>query len=134
VKGGLTFLGVFPMLLLRPAVAADLINFTGHTTAGTTVIAKIDTMLGVLAPIYLNCPQVDSVLAGDVPDDLLPRAEQMQIPNTLSPLPKGPVRYELWTIGGCEHTAEVFIKLWYLDTGEETFMMSPVIAPSWNGS
>lgn len=134
MKGGLSLAAGIALLLLRLAVAADIPKFTGHTTAGAIVVAKLGDMFDVFAPIYLKCARVDSVLAGDVPDELLPKAEKIQFPPSLSSPPKGPVRYELWTINGCEHTAEIFIKLWYLDTGEETFIASPVITPSWNGS
>jgi hypothetical protein len=115
-------------------LAADRAVLTGHSFASVKVIAEIRNMLDVFAPIYLKCRQADSVMAGDVPEDLLTKAEKIEAPTTLVPGAKGPIQYELWTIAGCERSAQIFVKLWYLDSGEETFIASPVVTPSWDGS
>jgi hypothetical protein len=117
-----------------PLVAAENTNFAGRSAASPDVIAQIRAMMDVFAPIYIKCARADSVTAGDVPEGLMPTAEKMQVPTPLVPAPKGAVRYELWTIAGCEHSAQVIVALWYLDSGVETFIASPVQAPSWDAS
>jgi len=115
-------------------VVAEPTSLAGHSGASPDVIAQIREMLNVFAPIYIKCARVDSVTAAVLPDGLLPIAEKMQAPTPLLPAPKGPMRYELWTIAGCAHSAKIIIALWYLDSGIETFIANPVQAPSWDAS
>jgi hypothetical protein len=125
-----SYLGLATLLMvLTPVLAANSPSLAGHSDASPEVISQIRDMLDVLSPIYIQCAQATSVTAGALPDDLLPKAEQIQTPAQLVPAAKRSARYELWTIGGCGHTARIIIKLWYQDTGFETFLASPVEAP-----
>jgi hypothetical protein len=118
-------------MAITPVTAGDAPSLAGHSDASPEVIARIREMLDVFAPVYIQCAQATSVTAGVLPEDLVPQAEQIQIPAALVPGSKGSSRYELWTLGGCGHVAQIIIKLWYLDTGFETFVASPVLAPQW---
>jgi hypothetical protein len=122
------------LMALTPVLAENSPSLAGHSDASPEVISQIREMLDVFSPIYIQCAQATSVTAGALPEDLTLKAEQIQIPAQLVPAAKRSARYELWTIGGCGHTARVIIKLWYLDTGFETFIASPVEAPQWGVS
>ena len=103
------------------------VAIAGHTAASPQVVAKIHEGLTLIAPIWLRCSHVDSVTAGAVPDGFDPKAA-VELPESLVPAPKGPIRFELWTIGGCDRSTGILVRLWYTDAGNEQFSLSPLKA------
>jgi hypothetical protein len=122
-------LAIMSVAVLTPALASPDVAeapIVGHTTAGPKVVTKIRTFFNLFGPVYLNCSHVDSLAVADVPPDLLPRANSVQIPSSLMPPPEGPIRTELWTASGCKRSTQVLIKLWYAQDGTQQFSASPL--------
>jgi len=96
----------------------------GHTTASAHVVDQILAGMNVFAATRLKCSHLDAVSAGPVPAGFDSKGVP-QVPATLMPPPRPPIRFEIWTITGCGRSDYIVVTLWRASTGKETFSLSP---------